>query len=544
MRAALPADSALISFVRYERTIVAPPSVAAGAASGPALARRMRTSPSYLAFVLRPASEPIAVPLGRADTIEALIAQWRSEALKAVTAAPDASSAAATERAFRTIGVSLRRRIWDPMQPHMAAVTRVYVVPDGAINLVPFAALPVGRTQYLLERDPVIHYLSSERDLVTAGERRARTGNGLLALGGPAFADGSSFAALAPRATGQSAGRAATASASTPAVVPSPLVPPAGLRSPRSGCGSFQSMRFAPLPSAEREANDVAGLWRTLGGNLATDGEASLQLLTGRAAHEQAFKRLAPGHRVLHLATHGFFLGDECVSALDGTRAVGGLVSLSTTVTAKAASSRPREQLDSPLLLSGLALAGANRRIAAGANEDDGILTAEEVASLNLDGVEWAVLSACDTGLGEVRAGEGVFGLRRAFQVTGVRTTIMSLWSVEDRATRRWMQRSTTDDSRRISPLPTPSVKRASRSCANGALPARVRIRSSGQLSSRPATGNSEPGTSDGIDDPWRNCPGARVTETGLDRLSQHAARRGHAGSRFAGVSKVRYCDD
>ena len=440
VRAALPADSALISLVRYERTIVAPPPVAAGAASGPAPARRLRTSPSYLAFVLRPASEPIAIPLGRADTMEALIAQWRSEALRAVAAPEDAASAAATERAFRTIGESLRRRIWDPMQAHMAAVTRVYIVPDGAINLVPFAALPVGRTQYLLEREPVIHYLSSERDLVTAGERRARSGNGLLALGGPAFADGSSFAAFAPRATGPSAARRAGTASVSPAVMASPLVTPAGLPITRSGCGSFQSMQFAPLPAAEREANDVAGLWRTLGGNLATDGEASLQLLTGGAAHEQAFKRLAPGRRVLHLATHGFFLGDECVSVLDGTRSVGGLVPVSSPGTAKAAASRPPEPLDSPLLLSGLALAGANRRIAAGANEDDGILTAEEVTSLNLDGVEWAVLSACDTGLGEVRAGEGVFGLRRAFQVTGVRTTIMSLWSVEDGATRRWMR--------------------------------------------------------------------------------------------------------
>jgi len=66
-------------------------------------------------------------------------------------------------------------------------------------------------------------------------------------------------------------------------------------------------------------------------------------------------------------------------------------------------------------------------------------LTAEEVASLDLSGVEWAVLSACDTGLGLIRAGEGVFGLRRAFQVAGTRTVIMSLWPVEDRATRTWM---------------------------------------------------------------------------------------------------------
>ncbi len=143
---------------------------------------------------------------------------------------------------------------------------------------------------------------------------------------------------------------------------------------------------------------------------------------------------------MLHLATHGFFLADECGSALDGTRAVGGVASGPSAVGAKVAPSRSSEQIESPLLLSGLALAGANRRGAAGPNEDDGILTAEEVASLNLDGVEWAVLSACDTGLGEVRAGEGVFGLRRAFQVTGVRTTIMSLWSVEDRATQRWMR--------------------------------------------------------------------------------------------------------
>jgi CHAT domain-containing protein len=85
-------------------------------------------------------------------------------------------------------------------------------------------------------------------------------------------------------------------------------------------------------------------------------------------------------------------------------------------------------------------LAGANRRRTVGLDEDDGILTAEEVAGLNLNGVEWAVLSACDTGLGEIRAGEGVFGLRRAFQVAGARTVIMSLWPVDDQATRAWMR--------------------------------------------------------------------------------------------------------
>jgi CHAT domain-containing protein len=192
-------------------------------------------------------------------------------------------------------------------------------------------------------------------------------------------------------------------------------------------------MQFTPLAGTSREVRDVAALWME---------DSPAQVLEGRNASEQAFKREAPGHRVLHLATHGFFLGNDCAPPSRTTRSVGGL----TTVQANTAN-RPNQPgrstsalSENPLLMSGLALAGANRRAAAGPNEDDGVLTAEEVSALNLEGVEWAVLSACDTGLGQVKAGEGVFGLRRAFQVAGVRTVIMSLWSVDDQATRVWMR--------------------------------------------------------------------------------------------------------
>ena len=86
-----------------------------------------------------------------------------------------------------------------------------------------------------------------------------------------------------------------------------------------------------------------------------------------------------------------------------------------------------------------MALAGANRRDATASAGDDGILTTEEIAALDLRGVEWAVLSACNTGVGEVQVGEGGLGLRRAFQIAGARSLIMSLWPVADEPTRAWM---------------------------------------------------------------------------------------------------------
>ena len=145
--------------------------------------------------------------------------------------------------------------------------------------------------------------------------------------------------------------------------------------------------------------------------------------LTGTEASETAFKSLVPGKRILHLATHGFFLDGRCPS-LGEDEATG--------------SASP--ELENPLLLTGLALAGANHRTAAGPDEDDGILTAEEVAALDLRGVEWAVLSACDTGVGKIESGVGVFGLRRAFRIAGAKTLITSLWAVDDEAARAWMQ--------------------------------------------------------------------------------------------------------
>jgi len=152
-------------------------------------------------------------------------------------------------------------------------------------------------------------------------------------------------------------------------------------------------------------------------------------VLKGAAASEAAFKVLAPDYDVVHVATHGFFLNASCEPALELDRQPSG-----------GAPAAPDVVTENPLVLAGLALAGVNRREIGQADQEDGVLTADEIAALDLARVRWAVLSACETGLGEATSGEGVLGMRRAFRIAGARTLIMSLWPVEDQVTREWME--------------------------------------------------------------------------------------------------------
>jgi CHAT domain-containing protein len=385
----VPARSAVVSFVRYER---AP-----------------KSTPAYMAFVLRAGEAgPTPVLLGSAAAIEQAVARWRKDVPSGLR--DDGTMIATAEASLRVLGESLKRKVWAPLAPLLTDVDHVFVVPEADLNLVPFAALPTGRTGYLIDAPYAMHYLSAERDLVAFTTKARAAGRGLLALGGPAYGATKQEAPIRLTVRGVSV---------------TPTGPPQ--------CVTLQSISFGELPAAAREAQEIAGLWRQLRPGGASD-DARVDTLIGSAATEAAFKRAGAGRRILHLATHGFFLEPQCAPARAATgpaRPPG--AALGRT---RVSSSLAR----SPLVFSGLALAGANRRHRPVGGVDDGILTAEEVAALDLDGVEWAVLSACDTGLGSIKTGEGVFGLRRAFEVAGARTVIMSLWSVEDRASRAWMR--------------------------------------------------------------------------------------------------------
>ncbi len=176
--------------------------------------------------------------------------------------------------------------------------------------------------------------------------------------------------------------------------------------------------RFGALPGAAREAKEVTEILGKSGMIVDSRG--------GVAATEAAISAAMGSSRIVHLATHGFYRDSDCGE--------GG-------------------PLFNPMTLSGVALAGANGT----STDGDGLLTAEEVASFDLEGTELVVLSACQTGLGEIDSGgEGVLGLRRAISLAGADSLMVSLWSVDDEATLQLMSafyRALTDGKTRIEAL-------------------------------------------------------------------------------------------
>jgi CHAT domain-containing protein/tetratricopeptide (TPR) repeat protein len=362
VRGTLGPGTVLIAFTRYTRLADHP-------------GHHGNTGPAYLAFALTGGDTlPVVVPLGAADTLDHLVSAW----LGTLEQRP-APFDAGVETRSRALGTRVRARLWDPLRGLTESARIVLLVPDGALQRVPFAALPAAVGGYVVERGPPTQVLSAERDLVT--RQPSALGHGMLAIGGPEFD-------TTPGTPGVTRGRSAG-----------------------SACEAFRSLRFDPLPGARAEAESVAAAWR----RHASDHET--RLMTGAETRERAVRGALAGPRAIHLATHGFFIGAGCVV---------------------------RDRLDSlaledPLLRTGIALAGANHRAGAAHGDDDGILTAAEIATLDLEGVEWVTLSACQGAQGEIQDGEGVLGLRRGFAIAGVRTLVSSLWSVDDRATERWM---------------------------------------------------------------------------------------------------------
>ena len=318
--------------------------------------------PHYAAYVIGRHGAARGRDLGEAGAIDSMI-----EALRQALRDP-------ARRDVQRLARALDERVMRPLRPSFGDATQILISPDGELNLVPFEALVDERGRYLIERY-AISYLTSGRDLLRMQVPRLPR-SGPMIVADPLFGE--------PTAHAQPAG----------AATPRPA--------PRDG---LSQMYFAPLAGTAAEAQAIKALFP----------EATL--LNGPRATKAAIRR-ADAPRLLHVASHAFFLPDAQARPSSDAAADAGV------------------DVQNPLLRSGLALAGANSSTGP---DDDGILTALEASGLNLWGTKLVTLSACDTGVGDIRNGEGVYGLRRAFVLAGAETLVMTLWPVSDASTRQPM---------------------------------------------------------------------------------------------------------
>jgi CHAT domain-containing protein/tetratricopeptide (TPR) repeat protein len=498
VQAALPATSALVEFVVF---------------SPRELRTEKKQSPRYLAYLLTPQGQPKWIDLGEAALIDRTVDAWR-KALRD----PNRTD---VKRLARAVDAKVMRPVRSLLREMPGEALRLLIAPDGALNLIPFAALVDERNRYLIERYS-ISYLTCGRDLLRLQISEPSKAAPPLIVANPDFGRLTSIAKRGGRNSGNSRRR----------------------NQSRSQIDRTQIF-FQPLPATKDEALAIKALL------------PNASVLQREAATEAALKQ-ARGPQILHIATHGFFLNYQgspsakddplqLVSSettgpaaaqttaytlqLEATPALetaqetvkrlwtqgvdayiikssvkgkgtffrvrvgkfpslaeankygadlqekksandlfvaryeppqedlielsptipGALTKLAistSTTTPPADSQSVTEppsglrlskfvaQVKDPLLRSGLALAGANH----GKNgDDDGVLTALEAAYLELSGTKLVVLSACDTGVGEVKNGEGVQGLRRALVLAGSESQVISLWPVSDEATKDLM---------------------------------------------------------------------------------------------------------
>jgi CHAT domain-containing protein/Flp pilus assembly protein TadD len=393
---ALPAHSALVEFV-----IIEDYDFAKG---------KWAQSWRYLAFVLTAEGDVTLVDLGEAGALEALVRRALTDiktslGTRGIQVLKEPGASAPRQENLKSLA-DLYAQLWAPLKKSLTGVDKVVVSPDGLLNLVPFAALVDGEGRFLLERYRLA-YVSSGRELIGAAGSLINPDSNLLLVANPDF------------------GKKVQGLSSAVASVRS-----------RDFRGAFD-----PLPGTEREAKEIPLLVSDRGGRKNVFVESN--------ATEGAVK-YARSPRILHLATHGFFLQDEEIDLCGRMRGVtvvknerseeNTLCEKTRGVTVvKGEKPAPPKRYENPLVRSGLAFAGANKasEITEG---DDGILTALEITGMDLYGTELVVLSACDTGVGEIKTGEGVFGLRRAFALAGAKNLLMSLWPVSDEITANQMK--------------------------------------------------------------------------------------------------------
>lgn len=333
----------------------------------------------YAALVVRPGDKsPHWVSLFEAQQLAPLL--------------PRSNDADGIDAFYKENGQAVYALIWQPLDSLLNGIRTLYCAPSGLLHRVNLGALPTrssggqGKTVFADQHHLVL--LGSTRQLVYPKTKMPSLPKEAVLFGGIQY--------------------------DSAAVEPTPVTPASPYETSRAG--GYKPWR--PLPGTVSEVKTTAALFQKKG--------FKTQLRTGTNATEEAFKQLGrpePSPRMLHLATHGYFFPDPKASRSGNNPETEILVF---------------KYSNDPMIRSGLILAGANATWTTGvapATGEDGILTAYEISQQNLSNTNVAVLSACETGLGQIEDNEGVYGLQRAFKIAGVHYLIMSLWQISDQKT-------------------------------------------------------------------------------------------------------------
>jgi CHAT domain-containing protein len=306
---------------------------------------------------------------------------------------------------------------WKPIKNKLEGIKKLYFSPDGVYNQISIYTLQNPENGEFVLEELDVRLVNNTRDIITF-EDIEENGDASIFFGYPNYNLGVvEQEELESLGTGEErgsrGGRGGRGGGSSEELDLTQISIPRGLRGNMLRYMRSNSL-LVLLPGTKKEVELIDSLYQ--------NRDLHREVYLENQAIEEEIKSVEKP-KSLHIATHGFFLEDP--GDADGDTDA---------------------YVQNPLLRSGLILAGANSFIRAGEIgaqgmdlQEDGILTAYEAMNMDLEGTDLVVLSACETGLGEIKNGEGVFGLQRAFQVAGAEAIIMSMWTVDDAATQELM---------------------------------------------------------------------------------------------------------
>jgi CHAT domain-containing protein len=269
---------------------------------------------------------------------------------------------------------------WKPVEEKLSGIRKIYFSPDGVYNEINLNTLADSSGTSVLDKVSV-QMVTTSREII-AVKSKGSTSKRAMLVGRPSYKTKGLVTGSQERGDG-SLSRASR---------------------------WLGDASFADLPGTQREVEEIAAVLKKSG---------AVEIYLADKASEEIVKNSTDA-KILHIATHGFFIGED-VDEFQGYK-------------------KREDNFSNPMLRSGIVLAGVeNFKTGESQNFEDGILTAMEVCNLRLENTDLVVMSACETGLGEVRYGEGVYGLQRAFRIAGAHAMIMSLWKVDDEATQEMM---------------------------------------------------------------------------------------------------------